>query len=104
MDQQKAAPYYPGVAEKLLYLAGICIGDNIEILGLAAYYHVADSTAHNICLVPCVPQAVADIEGVVVNILFAYMMLVLLVELGQLYSFASGVLVVSDYHFEVIIS
>ena len=38
-----------------------------------------------------------------VNILFAYMMFVLLVELSQLYSLASGVLIISDYHSWIII-
>jgi hypothetical protein len=98
MNQQKTAADDTGIAEKLLYLAWVCVGDNVKILGLAANNHIPDSTAHNVGLVPCVPEPVADKEGVMVNLLFADIMFVLLVELGQLYSFAPGVLVISDYH------
>ena len=73
----------PAVPEKVLNLARACAGGDVEVLGTAAQKHVAHGTAHDICLVPGVPQPSYGPQTVTVYLAVVYVVLLGGIDLGD---------------------
>jgi hypothetical protein len=62
--QAKAATDKATVAKQFANLFGRCVSRNIEVLWLATEQHVPYGTAHEMCLVSGLVQAIKHLDGI----------------------------------------